>query len=483
MSRKKILAAVSGLVVIGLVLIALVVTGLVRGAFGALLPGSRGGRAVGSEPPVVLSASERPTKSATPTPSPTADPWGLPRPVLAAAPADDKPDAKRLAKAIDSVDRSTMKGTFSGVVASVGADDDLYRHRATAALIPASTTKLLTSVAALSVLGPEHRFVTTVVSGTTGQIVLVGGGDPYLTKSAGGYPAKASLESLAKATAAALAKDNVGSVKLGYDASLFTGDSWNPTWPRGYSDQVSNVSALWVDEGRVTGKSPGRRVADPPAAAAKDFAEALEDAGVEITGSPKEVDAGDNAARIAQVSSLPLERIVEQVLMSSDNDGAEVLFRQAAIGLGRPGSFDGGRQAVQEQLATLGVWTDGTELHDGSGLSRENKISAEALVGVLRLGASADHRELRGVITGLPVAGVEGSLRSRYSSDTAEPARGLVRGKTGTLRKVHSLAGFVRTPDGAMLAYAFVVNHPEGDWAARVWLEEVSAALATCDCD
>jgi len=80
------------------------------------------------------------------------------------------------------------------------------------------------------------------------------------------------------------------------------------------------------------------------------------------------------------------------------------------------------------------------------------------------------------------VAGVEGSLRSRYFDDESEAGRGAVRGKTGTLRKVHSLAGLVRTRDGSVLVFAFLINNPKNDYAAKVWLDRVSAAIGTCGC-
>jgi D-alanyl-D-alanine carboxypeptidase/D-alanyl-D-alanine-endopeptidase (penicillin-binding protein 4) len=82
----------------------------------------------------------------------------------------------------------------------------------------------------------------------------------------------------------------------------------------------------------------------------------------------------------------------------------------------------------------------------------------------------------------LPVAGVEGSLRYRFSADDARSARGMVRGKTGTLRQVYSLAGFVRTTDGTLIAYAFITNGATGEFAAKTWLDKVAAAVAGCGC-
>ena len=179
------------------------------------------------------------------------------------------------------------RGVYSGAVVDVGTGKALFRHQAGAARIPASIIKLLTSAAVLSTLGPEHRFTTSVVQPEgKNQIILVGGGDPYLATKPRRrtYPARASVADLAKKTAAALEKSKTSSVSLGYDACLFTGPAWNPAWPSGYGDQVTPISALWVDEGRVAGGSPGPRSSDPAGQAAKAFAAALRKQGIRVTG-------------------------------------------------------------------------------------------------------------------------------------------------------------------------------------------------------
>ena len=104
------------------------------------------------------------------------------------------------------------------------------------------------------------------------------------------------------------------------------------------------------------------------------------------------------------------------------------------------------------------------------------------MVRMLRLAAGNQHPELRAVITGLPVAGVEGSLRVRYFDDQSLAGRGVVRGKTGTLNKVRALAGVVRTNDGSLLAYAFLINKPKNEFNAMVWLDRVTTAISTCGC-
>jgi len=464
---------------------AAVTLGVVGGLFGSL---ARGGlyatgllssNGPSTRPSDGGSSVSGPTLTASSTPTRTPDPpqVELPAPVLAAAEPGEAPDPVAVTARVAKVKVKGMGSGYGGQVLDVGSGRTLFARNRTKAYIPASTMKLLTSAAALSILGPERTFPTKVVSGPGRRIILVGGGDPYLESKADDE--RASLADLARSTASALRKQKVRKVSLGYDDSLFSGPRWNPTWPSGYGDVVNPVSALWVDGGRAGGS--GARVSNPSRKAAEVFAAALRKRGIAVS-SIADRDAPSSAKTLASVSSMPLDRIVEHLLMVSDNDAAEVVFRQAAVGAKRKASFASSAEVVEARLRKLDVWVPGTEIHDGSGLSRETHVSANTIVKLLRLAARDQHPELRGVITGLPVAGVEGSLRSRYYDDKALSGRGLVRGKTGTLRKVQSLAGFVRARDGSMLVYAFLVNNPKNEFAARVWLDRVTAALSTCGC-
>ena len=451
-----------------------VVIGVATGAFAGLAREGMYATGLWSQNGPSTLPAESPSDLPTPTPAPTTSPSptepsvGQPQPVLVPATSGPAPDRKVLAARIAAVRVKDARGTYSGAVLDVGTGKLVFRHQAGKARIPASTMKLLTSAAALATYGPEHTFTTSVVKAKGNRIILVGGGDPYLAKKsrADAFPKRASITDLARATAAKLRKSKTTRVSLGYDTSRFSGPAWNPAWPSVYGDQVTPVSALWVDEGRVNGGSPGPRVSDPAGSAAAAFAAALRQQGVRVT-SVRPAKAPRSAAKVASVSSMPLQRIVEQVLMVSDNDGAEVLFRQVAVGNKRKGSSAEAVKAVRAVLTKLGVWVDGTTLTDGSGLARETKVPAATMVRVLGLAAQHQHPELRALITGLPVAGVEGSLRSRYFDDESEAGRGAVRGKTGTLRKVHSLAGLVRTRDGSVLVFAFLINNPKNDYAGQ----------------
>lgn len=360
-------------------------------------------------------------------------------------------------------------------------------RRGAQTVTPASTMKLLTSLAALESMGPDTRFDTTVrqVPGTN-RIVLVGGGDPFLAgKPADGsvYPARADIVTLARRTAKALKQAGTTRVRLSYDDSLFSGPSVNPHWPASYLTEgvVPPITALWVDEGKATDR-PGY-VADPSLSAAQAFRSALARQHVQVVDQPVRRVAPAGARRLASVSSAPLGQVVSRLLLVSDNNAAEVVAHQVGIQEHRGGSFAGGVAAVRKVLRGLGVPLRGAVIHDGSGLSRQDRLDPATLAGVLRVAADPDQPDLREVLTGLPVAGFSGSLEYRF--DLGAPAgRGRVQAKTGTLTGVHGLAGVVTDLDGNVFGFVAIADQvPEEDQLfARVTIDKVAAALGACHC-
>ena len=357
----------------------------------------------------------------------------------------------------------------------------------TGTAIPASTTKLVTSTAALLALGPDHTFATSVVKGGPRRVVLVGGGDPFLARTPSGadtpYPARADVVTLAKRTARALRREGTRRVSVGYDDGLFTGPAVNPTWEPDYVPDgvVSPITSLWVDEGRA-GTGYGR-VADPALTAATTFADALAATGIEVRGAPERGVAATGGASLATVSSAPLGQVVERILDVSDNEASEVLLRHVGVATEGDGSSAAGQRGVARLLRQAGVGLGRGVLHDGSGLSRANRIAPETLVEVLRLAASPEHPELRHVVTGMPVAGFTGSLTDRFDGPVPQ-ARGRVRAKTGTLTGVFALAGIAVGPDGAPMVFALMsdrIRKPDTADALET-LDNAAAALGGCRC-
>ena len=378
------------------------------------------------------------------------------------------------------------------LVAPAGGGRPVFSSGQSAA-IPASTTKLVTGVAALLALGPDHLFSTSAVlsPSTRGArgLTLVGGGDPFLertpTTSTGAdwpYPARADTTTLAALTATDLRAEGVRRVRLAYDDTLFTGPAINPTWEDDYPfDVVSPTSALWVDEGRTISRFD--RVLDPSADAAAAFAAALRGNGIKVVGDPVSAPAPARGLKVAQVDSAPLGEVVQRIIEVSDNEAAEVLLRHVGLARSGEGSSAAGQQGVRSVLRAEGVRFGQSTFYDGSGLSRANRAEPALLLAVLRLAAAATRPELRAAVEGLPVAGFTGSLSLRM--DEGPPAGlGRIRAKTGTLKSVSSLAGIGTDLEGSVFAFVLMADRiAEADSdKARTVLDSAAAALGACQC-
>ena len=235
----------------------------------------------------------------------------------------------------------------SAVVADPGSGKILWSQDPDQLATPASTTKLVTSAAALAALGPGATFTTKVVRGATNNsVILVGGGDPTLAVHPfppGQYPRPATLAGLAKAAARALKAQGQSTVSLGYDDGLYTGPGLAPGWPAAYvsTGNVTPISALEVDQGRLTTAGEPEdsddpynlraRTSDPAGLAAAAFAALLKADGIHVTGTPAGQQAKHNAKILASIQSPPLAAIVQQMLQESNNVIAENLARQVAI--------------------------------------------------------------------------------------------------------------------------------------------------------
>ena len=408
-------------------------------------------------------------------------------PRVAVASTPGRIDAEAVAAKIrPMLKRSTLGGHYSVLVTDLATGAPVFRAGAKR-VTPASTAKLLTSVAVLESLGPMARFRTSVrFDPTRGRLVLVGGGDPLLGSSPkagnGSYPVRADLETLARKTVRELRSQGVKRVRLSYDDSYFTGPAVNPRWPASYvpEDVVPPIGALWVEEGRAGSYG---FVADPAQTAGEAFADALRTAGLKLRGSVARATGPATGTELTHVSSAPLGEIVERTLALSDNEAAEVLARHVGLAERQEGSFEAGSAAVLDVVRRLGVATAGDRLYDGSGLSREDLLAPETLAGVLRVASSPDHPELRAAITGLPVAGFTGSLKARFDRGPAA-ARGRVSAKTGTLTGVHGLAGLARDVAGGEMVFVVIADRvavPK-TLEARLLIDQIAAALGACRC-
>jgi serine-type D-Ala-D-Ala carboxypeptidase/endopeptidase (penicillin-binding protein 4) len=171
--------------------------------------------------------------------------------------------------------------------------------------------------------------------------------------------------------------------------------------------------------------------------------------------------------------SRPLSEIVQPLLKDSINLYGEALLRLNAARDAFP-TNDAALDGLRARLGAWGVAADAQQLVDGSGLSRRDVITAEALVVILR----RMHAEgpASPFVTGLPIAGVDGSLAGRMMGTAAQ---GNVRAKTGTMSNIRALAGYATTRDGEPLAFAIMVNNFEGAPAAALRaIDTIAVTLA-----
>lgn len=336
-------------------------------------------------------------------------------------------------------------------------------------VIPASSLKILVATAALEVLGPEHRFVTTVMGAppvggvVDGDIVIVGGGDPllsgdwYPTSNLDRFPVMThtSLDTLART----LGANGVTAVRgrvLG-DASRYDDEWYVPDWmPDIRGVEAGPYDALLANDSRVQGDP--YRGDDPVRAATEEFALRLAVAGIAVGGPGGAGLPTSGMVELARIESAPLTDVVAEMLTTSDNNTAEMLVKEIGLATGGRGTRVDGLAGVTDALARLGVPVSDLVLVDGSGLASGNMVRCSTLVGALE----SAHPAVRG---GLAVLGRSGTLTGVLDD---HPLAGAVAAKTGTLNNfpldadppaVKAFAGVWDPADGGgVVRFALVLN-------------------------
>jgi D-alanyl-D-alanine carboxypeptidase/D-alanyl-D-alanine-endopeptidase (penicillin-binding protein 4) len=445
-------------------------------------------------------------------------------------------DSWRAGVARAAAARGFQGGSLSVLVVDRRTGDELFALNPDRPLVPASTQKVLTALAALDAFGPGYVFGTELRApapiDARGEVRLlyVRGADPAMTGEQW-WRLASDLRALGLERVA-------GDLVL--DDSLFDRERWHPSWqpvsarayhapigalaanygafrvvvapgpapgvparvqvdpPLGYFSLSSSVrtgppgkgTSLDVERGaadagrervvvrgRVAfGASPEsiwRSVDDPLAYAGAVLRQQLAAAGVDVKGGVRAGPTPGDAVPVMTFEGLPLRTIVDLFLKYSNNFIAESLLKHLGrLDTGAPGSWTNGAVALRTRLSALGLPLDGAVLVDGSGLSRENRVSARLLVAALRrseqsFGLGPD------LLAALPIAGEDGTLRKR-----AEPVRRMLRAKTGTLDGVTALTGFARSESGREVVFALISNgHARGDVEAMHAVDDFAAAL------
>ena len=354
------------------------------------------------------------------------------------------------------------------LVVDAATGEVISDHGGSQALLPASNMKIVTAVTALAALGADAQLTTRVrVGATPADLVLEGGGDPLLST--------ADLQRLANLTAKALPAGTP--VVVHVDDDRFPDTKRAPGWTGSYIPSVvSSVEAL----ARLWDYS-----ADPSANAARVFVDRLTKKGVPATLGP-DADAGEGAV-IAEIGH-SVGDAVRVMLRISENNVAEVLYRQVAVATGTEASWQGAQTAAEQVLRNLGVNPDGMALRDGSGLSRKDRVSPRFLVDVLRVARVTNPAPFTTMFEpeAMPVAGQTGTLDDRYGRFVTRHARcaqGAVQAKTGTLFDTIGLSGVATTSAGPERLFSILVNDRPQRFSAlstRQALDGLGATITGC---
>jgi len=196
-------------------------------------------------------------------------------------------------------------------------------------------------------------------------------------------------------------------------------------------------------------------ITDPPYYTAKVLKRFLEKAGVEVAGKIKTGVLPKDAELLVQHESESLALILRGLNKFSNNFVAEqVLKTLGAWAFGAPGSTDNGIRVIARYLQTLGISPDEYTLMDGSGLSRQSRLSPDHIVRVLR-DVDADMGIYPEFIASLAIMGQDGSAKERMND---RPNGQRVRVKTGTLNGVSSLSGYFQSDGGERFAFSILMN-------------------------
>jgi D-alanyl-D-alanine carboxypeptidase/D-alanyl-D-alanine-endopeptidase (penicillin-binding protein 4) len=330
--------------------------------------------------------------------------------------------------------------------------------------ILASNMKMFATATALSRLGPDFQFETALVAVGTftdgvvqGDLVLLGGGDPSLTR-------QGIAKLVAEARAAGLERVTG---KLRYDESIF--DRRRAIPQRGIG------GGTFSELGRLSGLSfESGRSRDPARSAALTALDLLRKRGVSVakkTARGTVPDKADASVEVADVTSSSLARIARSTNVFSINFYAEMLVKSIGAAANGVGSTAGGMAEIREFAADAGGSLRG---ENGSGLSRIDRASPRSVVALLDHMLDEEPRVRDAWLSSLAVAGRSGTLASRMRGTAAQDN---CFGKTGTITGVSALSGYCDVGGGRLIAFSILQSKVRID-RAHVAQDRIAALVA-----
>lgn len=335
--------------------------------------------------------------------------------------------------------------------------ETLVDIRSSTELTPASAAKILTATAALNTLGTTFTYKTDIfatqtgIAGVVNDLYFVGGGDPLIVRNE--YVANekyktihgTSLETLADQIASTGIRQINGSI-VGID-SRYDDKRFVDVWPSEFHFTESGpLGALLVNDGAIVGDPI--KPDDPAIAAATELRTMLIARGIAVLGQPRhDATVPGEATAVTSITSAPLPQILNEMLVNSDNNTAEMVLKELGYAKRKSGSTAAGIEVVRQYFTDQKLTPLPTML-DGSGLSSSNKASCSAFMSLLNSNASA-------IAPLLAVAGQSGTLTSAFEDS---PMNGRLLGKTGTLSGVKSLVGYLPVEGGQPVVFTLLMN-------------------------
>ena len=320
--------------------------------------------------------------------------------------------------------------------------ESIFEYSADSLRMPASLLKIISAVALLDYVEPDFRFTTEILtSAEPNTLVIAGSLDPWMERN--GVLAikmgRASLPKLVKTALKKLDSDNGGPIK-----------TLNIKYSKMHYPDLDFIKSQFV--ARNVKVTTTRITSEEASLASKES--------------------------IAIFQSPPMQKIMDWMLIWSDNTLGNRMAMYASMKAGFGYSESGIQETFVKTLNNLGIDSTGLVAVDGSGLSRSNRVSEQMLAELLL--KTYDNEKYRIIYGGLPVGGVNGTMRNRFVS-SAPKAIGLVRTKTGSLTGVVSLAGYVQGGDREYIFVAIadqIPKYPSAARAARIALDKVLAKFA-----
>ena len=396
---------------------------------------------------------------------------------------------------IDSLTTQTefRNAEWGVLIVNPRTGDTLYSKNAGKLFMPASNMKIITSAAALTLLGPDYAYKTTFLADgpvhdslLDGNLLVIGRGDPTISDNMRGF-ATTAMDALADSIRAHGIRQITGSLARVDDAFPDSIHGYGWEWDDLGEYYGAGVDELIFNEGMAptTPRPPPDTVRDslysgpakdPATAYLNAFNDALlrkqitVEAGVmeSILPTPFKMDT------LFTFVSLPMRNIIPALMKPSQNQIAEILLKTIGLERGGMGTADSARKIVGQQLLAWGVQPDGFVIRDGSGLSRHDLVSPETLVRVLD--RIQQDTAFAVYYSAMPIAGVDGTLKDRMKGT---PAEGNVHAKTGSISAARSLSGYVTTSDGERLIFSILANNWTTPSSAVTGIaDQIAAALA-----